>query len=340
MREKILSRACLVLGCAIATVSCSKPGPLITHPASIRWPKAPSPARIRYVGQIRGEPAQRGGVAEVIAGEDEEHHDLARPYAATITRSGLLVITDPGDGQINIFDLKKRERRTIKRFKSEALRTPVGAATDGKGHIYVTDSTAAKVYVFTEGGEPVRILNASFGRPTGIAIDQHRGVVYVADTTKHRIQALSLEGKPLFTFGRRGAAPGQLNYPTHLAFDAKRGALWVCDTLNFRVQRFARRGEYISMFGRLGDSSGTLAKPKGMALDSTGNLYVADALFDTVQVFDEDGKLLLYFGQSGAGPGNLAMPTGIAIDAQNRIFVANTLNRRIEVFEYLLETAP
>lgn len=328
-----LASVCAVLG------GCSTPGPLITHQANLRWPQAPAVARVRYVGQIRGSD-EGSAVAEAIAGRAEARRELVRPYAAAVTSGNVLVVTDPGNGQLDFFDLHKRTLRRVTHFGKQRLRSPVGVAATRAGAVYVSDSLLAQVFVFDERGKALRRVGDKWQRPTGVAVDRTSGIIYVADTLAHRIQALGSDGRPRFTFGQRGSATGQFNYPTHLAFDQLNGVLLVCDTLNFRIQRFDRSGKSLGTFGAIGDSSGSLSKPKGIAIDSAGHIYVADALFDTIQVFDAQGRLLLYFGRPGRGPGQLAMPTGLAIDARDRIFVANTLNRRIEVFQYLGRIAP
>lgn len=307
-------------------------GPLITHPAKLTWPPTPAKARIAYVGQIRG--TRSGGAAAAVLAGEAPLKALSRPYAVAAGR-GLLVVTDAGRGEVNLFDLVRQSHRRIAEHGDQPLISPVGAALDARGRVFVADSTARRIFVFDANGEPLTSYGGALQRPTGLAIDRKRGVLYVADTVGHRIHVRSVDGKYLFGFGRRGVAAGEFNFPTHLFFSAATGQLLVCDTMNFRIQRFDRRGRALGMFGRLGDASGALAKPKGVAVDSQGHIYVSDALYDRIQIFDAEGRLLLYFGGPGQGRGNLAMPTGLFIDAEDRIFVANTLRRRIEVFRYL-----
>ncbi|MCK5798175.1 MAG: 6-bladed beta-propeller [Deltaproteobacteria bacterium] len=329
----------VLVGVLVIAPGCATPGPLIVNGANLRWPKAPAPARIRYVGQILGG-TSRSAVAEVIAGRAEARVDLVRPYAVTTTSGGVVVVTDPGRGHMNLFDLRRRTHRVISAYRKTALVSPVGVASDAKGLIYVADSVLHDVFVFDAAGKAIRSFGGKFRRPTGMTIDRARGVVYVADTLAHEVRALTTEGKALFTIGKRGSGPGEFNYPTHLAFNQKAGTLLVCDTLNFRIQRFDRKGTPLGMFGKLGDSSGALAKPKGIAVDSAGHIYVTDAIFDVIQVFDAEGHLLLYFGKPGKGKARLAMPTGLAIDERDYLYVANTLNRRVEVFQYLGKVIP
>lgn len=329
-----LRRTAWPVGCVLVLVACGagQRPPLIGHPAKLAWP-AEQP-RIHYVGQIRGAADAGGTVARVLAGAAAPQR-LLRPYAITQTSDGVLVVTDPGARRVHLFDLARRRHRLLTHFHGKALQSPVGAASDARRRFYISDSEAKRIYVFDSQGRALSSFGGALKRPTGIAIDRARNVLYVADTTSHRIHARSLStGRYLFGVGRRGSAPAQFNYPTHLFFSDKRSELFVCDTLNYRVQRLDRRGRHLKSLGRIGDTSGSFARPKGLAVDSQGNLYVADALFDRIQVFDLEGRLLLYFGRPGNGHGDLTMPTGVYIEQQDRIFVANTLNRRVEIYRY------
>lgn len=323
--------AAVVLVAALWGCGPPKTRALITHRADLRWPAPPQAARIRYLGQVRGS-RQQQGVADVVAGQAPGKW-LARPYGVTTTPAGVLVVADPGAGEVNLFDISRRRHLVLASHGETRLQSPVGVASDGEGRIYVTDSRLRRVLVYDQRGAPVAVHGAKLGRPTGVAVDRRRGVFYVADTTAHRVHAWSTAGKYLRGFGVRGAGPGQFNYPTHLAYSAALDRLLVCDTLNFRVQLMTHDGKPAGAFGQLGDSTGYMAKPKGVAADSRGNIYVADALFDAIQIFNQRGRLLLYFGRAGRGKGQLGMPAGIHVDEQDRIFVANSLNRRIEIFQ-------
>ena len=318
----------------LVVVGCSHRDPtkLISGQAALRWPPAPQPARVRYVGQIRGVPGT--SALAVIVGE-ETARQLARPYAVTLTPGDVLAVTDLGNQALVLFDLVRGRQTVVTDHHGRPLRSPVGVAADAEGRIYVADADARRVFVFSSEGKALHSFGGRLRRPAGVAIDREREVLYVADAHAHRIHARHLGGRYLFGIGERGSTPGKLSFPTHLAFDARGGQLIVCDTLNYRVQIMDRSGRPIGTIGQHGDATGSFAGPKGVAVDSAGHVYVADALFNTIQVFDQTGRLLLYFGVEGKGAGELEMPTGLYIDDSDRIFVGNTLNGRVEVFRYL-----
>lgn len=273
---------------------------------------------------------------ERVAGPAETPQ-LLRPYALTEDSTGRLIVADTGQRVVHILDSERRRYRFIRGERKAPFAAPVGVAVDSADNIYVSDSVRARVYVFDSNGKFHRTIGdpgrgVELKRPTGLAIDRERQLLYIADTLRHQILVLNLAGTLVRAIGRRGNGPGEFNFPTSLVISGD--TLFVVDAMNFRIQALGRDGRFLHSFGRLGRRSGTLNRPKGIAADGDGNLYVVDALFETVQVFDAEGHLLYYFGDSGHGPGQFALPAGIYIGPRNRIFVADTYNHRVQEFHY------
>ena len=277
-----------------------------------------------------------GKLLEVVAGPAEEATRLVRPFGVTNDSLGRVLVADPGQRVVHIFDFEKQKYAYLKGGRRrEPFVSPVGVAVDAEDNIYASDSARARVYVFNKQGKFQRAFGESgrglsLLRPTGLAIDSPAGLIYLADTLRHQVLVLKLDGTQVRTIGRRGTGPGEFNFPVSLAL--VRGALYVVDSMNFRVQSLTAEGAFLRSFGRLGNQTGTLNRPKGIAADSDGNLYVVDALFEAVQVFDGQGRLLDYFGSGGTGVGQFTLPAGIYIDPRDRIFIADSYNRRIQVF--------
>lgn len=76
----------------------------------------------------------------------------------------------------------------------------------------------------------------SFGRVSGVAEDA-LGRIFVADFTAHQVRVFSSTGAFLFSIGRKGGGPGELNGPCCLSF-APDGSLWVRDGGNARYVGF------------------------------------------------------------------------------------------------------
>lgn len=120
---------------------------------------------------------------------------------------------------------------------------PNGIAYDERSGVIVSDSNNGRVVAVTPAGEPLWTVGSSAGfgtEPVGGVFELPRGVtstdggLIVADSLASRLQMLSVTGKPLSTFGRRGDAPGEFNFPTDVA--ARGDRLVVAEKGSSRVQ--------------------------------------------------------------------------------------------------------
>ncbi len=339
VRHLLVALALLVAGgCASAG---RLPGPHVIR----TWPPEPMRPRIALLGEFRApgdlgiEPGGLRQALDFIVGTTEQ--SLRRPHGIAVAGDApgtgpggthgpaLIAVTDTEAGTVHRYDLVAGEHRLITELgDGHRLGSPVGVAFDDRGRLYVSDSANALVVRYEERGEFDRVVARGLARPSGLAVDSARGILYAADTGEHTVRRFDLDGSP------RDAIRIPFHYPTHLALDAA-GRLLVSDSMNFRAVLLTAEGELLAAVGRPGDSSGDLQRPKGVGVDSDGHLYVVDALFDNVQIFDTHGQLLLAVGSAGDAPGEFALPAGLAIDARDRIYVADAFNGRVQVFQYL-----
>lgn len=291
---------------------------------------------LRTIPSVREFTRPRSFLAKLVvwvAGEGEGRPEITRPYATTQDSTGRLLVADPGQKGVHLYDFEKRKYQFLKGPRGRELESPMDVACDTNDDIYVADSVRRQIYIFNTKGKFVRTIGgADLQRPTGMVLDRAGRRLYLADTLRHQVLVLALDGSLMHAIGRRGAAPGEFNFPTAITLAG--GNLYVVDAMNFRIQSFSADGRFRGAFGKLGVQSGTLNRPKGIAADTDGHIYVADALFETVQVFDTEGRLLYYFGSTGSGPGNFQLPAGVYITSRNIIYVADSLNRRVQVFRY------
>jgi sugar lactone lactonase YvrE len=309
--------------------------PCVGQQAQLSWPAAPEKARLQYIGSLTGSgdvESERGFLRKIwdaIVGAGEEAYGMVQPVGVAIDTAGRVFVTDPGARCIHRFDVRGEDYERITGDAMERPFYPVGICIDGAGRMYVADAEQNVVHVFDSDGDFEDVIDAQFGRPTGIAC--YGEELYVVDTGKHQVTVFSSAGKKLRQFGTRGTAKGEFNFPVGCAAD---GRLHIVDAMNFRVQSFNDDGSWVHGFGEQGNTQGHFAAPKGIAIDSDHHLYVTDALFDAFQIFDEEGRLLLVVGESGSGPGQFLNPAGICIDANDRVYVVDTLNRRVQIFQY------
>jgi DNA-binding beta-propeller fold protein YncE len=320
-------------GCRTEWAPRSTPSPI-----PLQWPPPPAAARVRLVETITGfdRHAGTGETFRAIAIGDDRTDDgaLLLPSAVAVGEDGRIAVADLGRKAVHLFVPAEKRYAALSGEGGERLTSPVGLAFGEAGTLFVTDSAGAVLAFAGDGRFRFAIRNAGgapLGRPTGIAWSVASKLLFVADTTAHRIDVFTADGAFVRSFGRRGAGDGELNFPTHL-FRSAAGELFVTDALNFRVQVFREDGTFLRAFGRHGDGSGDLASPKGIAVDRNGTAYLVDALFDAVQLFSPDGAFLLTVGRRGSGLGELWLPSGAFLDGRGRLYVCDTYNHRVLVY--------
>lgn len=313
------------------------------------WPEAPDTPRIRFVTAFRHTDDLDTGSwsrfrRSVLGGSNDPA--LHQPMGLAISDDGQRVyVADPGISHVFVADLKSK--RVALFAPDEAMGQPFNVALDAEENVYVTDPGGAVLHVFTKDGKPLKTLGAKlFDRPTGLAIDRDRKLIYVSDTSHaksevHRVRVLDFDGKLVRDLGqpKRGEADGEWNFPTYVAVD-KAGDVFVADSMNFRIQEFDASGKFLRKFGVNGDGPGAFSRIKGLAFDGFGNLYVVDGGHSNVQLFNEEFQVLMFFGGYAKKLEYFDVPSGIAIDPRtNRIYVCNEFVSRINVYE-LINTRP
>lgn len=314
----------------------------------ILWPVAPEVPRYLYAGQLTGEANFRkaetpregiGGFLRWIAGiviGEQTPVVLQRPQSGAADENGRIYVTDTSRQAVFVFEQKAGD--LLVWDKAEGLAgfvSPVAVTPGPAGQVLVSDAELGIVARLDAKGNPQR----SFGkgvlkRPTGLAYDAKRGLIYVADTRAHDIKVFDSDGRLVKTLGRHGEGDGEFNAPTFLAF--AHDELYVIDAMNNRVQVFnGDSGQLRLKFGARGLYVGNLVRPKGVSVDSEGNIYVVESYYDRLLVFDKHGKFLMPIGGTGLETGRFYLPAGVWVDSRNRVFVADMFNGRVVLFQFL-----
>jgi DNA-binding CsgD family transcriptional regulator/sugar lactone lactonase YvrE len=188
---------------------------------------------------------------------------------------------------------------------------PVGGlARAGDGSIYIADSAGNRVWLYRPGQDPQVLAGsadpgftgdggpaatAQLDSPTGLALDEKRGFLYIADTGNDRIRAINLKTSIITTFagsgttfgnsGDGGPATGaRLKIPFGVAVSPD-GTVYIADTGNHRIRAVkpnlvivAFAGTGTSGFSGDGGPAGQaqLSGPEAVVVEPNGNLLVAD----------------------------------------------------------------
>ncbi len=326
-----LLAAALLVGCG------GPPAPIF--PALSRpvvWPPPPEAARVRYVGELRGEaslgarPTGWETLAAALAGP-RPPAEFVRP-AAVAVHGERVFVADIGAGLVHLLDLAERRYAPLRGNPADPLRLPVDVDVTADGRLLVLDRRRAALDVLDlDGTWRATQRWPEIAAPVALTHDA-TGRVWIADVAVHACFGID-HGRLVARLGDHGTAPGQFNFPSAVACEAA-GGLVVADAMNFRVQVLDETGPR-AVFGRKGDAAGDFARPRDVAVDGDGHIWVLDNQFENIQVFDAAGRLLLAIGEGGAGPGQFSVPSGLTIDERGRVWVADSYNRRVQVLQYL-----
>ena len=338
---RVLAGVVMALLAACAPVPPAKTvdtGPLV-------FPAPPDDPRFVYERTIYGSgdvvpQTQESKLRGMLTGEGVRGEGLNKPNAIAVFQ-GRIFLSDSADAVIRVFDVPSGRHFKIGGDDPGKLSKPLGIDVDRNGNLYVADSIAKAIMVYSKDGKFLRrIGNATwFDRLANVTVDPKGDRIYLVDvggvgSQQHRVRVVdAASGEPLFDFGKRGRDPGDFNFPRDLVV-GKDGQLYIVDSGNFRVQVFDRNGKFLKSFGTIGRQIGQFSRPKEIAADPAGNIYVVDTAFGNFQVFNPEGELLMFVGNRSEqdGPARYMLPAGIHVDEDGRVYMVDQWFRKVDVF--------
>ena len=221
-----------------------------------------------------------GGIAVGTIGEPAEDNDTQ-----------LIIVTDQGNGRVQIFDGDGVFLRTVGTLGSQdgQLLEPTGVAINAAGQIVVADYQNHRVQIFAADGTFLLKFgehgsaDGQFQHPSGIAIGPN-GDIVVADYQNDRIQIFAADGTFVRAIGTHGTGEGEFDRPFDVAVSSD-GHIIVTDYENHRCQVLSETGEFLAAIGTHGSGPGQFDSPGGVTVGPDGKVFVTDCGNGRYQVF-------------------------------------------------------
>jgi DNA-binding beta-propeller fold protein YncE len=199
---------------------------------------------------------------------------LVQPVNIFIEPDGTKYVSDPGRGQVVVFDGKDEFVRAL---GQPGEWRPVAAASWGD-RLYVVDGEHLLVRVVDKtSGEQLATIgdkgekSERLGRPTNVAFDR-AGDLYVSDMGRFQVVRFDQAGKFKGTIGHLGDSLGEFARPKGIAFDPQ-DRLYAADAAFNNVQIFDHDGRLLLFFGARGEEPGGLLLPAQVTIDAANLKY-------------------------------------------------------------------
>jgi len=204
--------------------------------------------------------------------------DFSSPVGIAERSAGDFIVADAELAEVFVL---APDGQPIGRFGAGDLVRPTGVGIDKvTGLIYVADTGAHQVKVFTSGGELARTIGVPGDAPGELNAPMHISVsggrVYVSDTLNARVQIFSAnDGKLVGLIGRRGLFVGNLVRPKGVAVDSDNN-VYVVESYHDHLLIYNDAGEFLLPVGGTGSNIGQFFLPAGAWSDDNDRIFISD----------------------------------------------------------------
>lgn len=200
---------------------------------------------------------------------------------------------------------------------SDGMTSPIGAAYDAAGNLYVTDFVPSKVLRVAPNGATTTFADLADGVLTPVGIAQgHDGSLVAANYLAGSIVRIDSSGNGSIV----ADASDGIGQPFDVAV-APDGSLYVADIDGRQILHIDALGN-VSVFADTGDG---LLAPISVVVDASSNVFVADALTSVIYKFNPAGAGAVFASLADGIVG----PTGLNFDDHGNLLVANYLGNTL-----------
>jgi hypothetical protein len=186
---------------------------------------------------------------------------------------------------------------------------------------------AAKGYVLSGTFGMAGSGNGAFTEPSGIAVNQSNGDVYVVDTGNNRVEWFNstgsklegqFNGSGLLANEKGKSAPAALSEPEGIAVDndpssPSHGDVYVVDKSQGVIDKFSATGEYFSQLKET-TAGAPFSELHGVAVDPEGNVWVYGGEIKIDEFSDAGSFVKKFESEHGTQP-------GVAVDSSDDLYL-------------------
>ena len=239
---------------------------------------------------------------------------------------------------------------------------PTDVDTDVNNNLYIADTGNNRIRLVTPAGVVTTFAgtgtsgsvdgfatSATFTSPHGLAVDKLNSIVYIADTSSHKIRKIQSgtvttvagNGSPAFADGPASSA--SFNTPHGVDFDSS-GNVYVADYFNNRVRKISVAGIVTTIGGgaTAGSADGALStstmySPHHIKVVTDTLLYLCETDNSKIRVINLNTKTIMSFAGTGTGSSvdgantvaTFAFPDRIRFDSSGYAYVAERTGNKI-----------
>ncbi|MCB0218512.1 MAG: tetratricopeptide repeat protein [Chrysiogenetes bacterium] len=265
---------------------------------------------------------------------------IEKPVGVAVDPADDVYIIDKGRGVLVQLDRRGDYKRAVL-GSSLGFREPLAIAVDRSGSFAIMDGRKDSAGHWAQDLRPFNPLGVEGRQPgqfddaQGIAFDDARDTVVVADTGNNRVQIFKLRRRE-FDQPMPSLAPelvirlvGTFKSPARDLAVMDRERFFVSVPKERKIQLVDMNGAPRLEITEPEDAPGYLKEPVGVAFNGS-MLFVSDYGRGDIKVFNDKGVFQYKFGQSGSDPVEFDEPTGMDF-AKGDIYIADSDNDRIQV---------